>query len=64
MKMSMDQLGVCANGFCFWIEDFRVVLSPLQSVRAIRLHRRLRGRHLVNSQNGCIGLSPSSPFAG
>ena len=33
----------------FWIGDFsRVVLSPLQSARALRLHRPLRGRHAVH----------------
>ena len=32
----------------FWIGDFRVELSPLQSTRALRLHRPLRGRHAVH----------------
>jgi hypothetical protein len=32
----------------FWIGDFRAVLSPLQSARALRLHRPLRGRHAVH----------------
>ena len=32
----------------FWIGDFRVVLGPLQSARALRLHRPLRGRHAVH----------------
>ena len=32
----------------FWIGDFRVVLSPLQSARALRLHRPLRGRHAIH----------------
>jgi hypothetical protein len=32
----------------FWIGDFRVVPGPLQSVRALRLHRPLRRRHAVH----------------
>src|SRR2546425_8645890 len=32
----------------FWIGDFRVVLSPIQSARALRLHGALRGRHALH----------------
>jgi hypothetical protein len=32
----------------FWIGDFRVELSPLESTRALRLHRPLPGQHVLH----------------